>query len=99
MKEQHGDAGGERGSWMKRIDSIIRPQSLEQVKDNLAAVGVHGLTVTDVRGFGRQKGHSETYRGTEYSVEFVPKVMLTILAPDELVHAIVEAIAAGARTG
>jgi nitrogen regulatory protein PII len=84
---------------MKRIDSIIRPQSLEQVKQRLAAVGVHGLTVTDVRGFGRQKGHHEVYRGAEYAVDFVPKAMLTIIAPDERVHDIVEAIVAGARSG
>jgi len=84
---------------MKRIDSIIRPQSVDQVKERLAAVGVHGLTVTDVRGFGRQKGHTEVYRGTEYAVDFIPKVMLTVIAPDERVHDIVEAIVAGARTG
>ena len=84
---------------MKRIDAIIRPQSQEQVKERLAAVGVHGLTVTEVRGFGRQKGHSEVYRGTEYSVDFVAKVMLTVIAADDRVHDIIEAIVAGARTG
>jgi nitrogen regulatory protein P-II 1 len=84
---------------MKRIDSIIRPQSLDHVKENLAAVGVHGLTVIDVRGFGRQKGHTEVYRGTEYAVDFVAKIMLTVIAPDERVHDIVQAIVAGARTG
>jgi nitrogen regulatory protein P-II 1 len=84
---------------MKRIDSIIRPQNLDQVKEHLAEIGVNGLTVTEVRGFGRQKGHSEVYRGTEYALDFVPKVMLTIIAPDERVHDIVEAIVAGARTG
>jgi nitrogen regulatory protein PII len=85
--------------FMKRIDAIIRPQSQEQVKERLAAVGVHGLTVTEVRGFGRQKGHSEVYRGTEYSVDFVAKLMLTVIAADDRVHDIVEAIVAGARTG
>jgi|SRR5579863_2022961 nitrogen regulatory protein PII len=84
---------------MKRIDSIIRPQSLDQVKEHLAAIGVQGLTVMDVRGFGRQKGHMEVYRGTEYAVDFVAKLMLTVIAPDERVHEIVEAIMAGARTG
>lgn len=84
---------------MKRIDSIIRPQSLDAVKEKLAAVGVHGLTVSDVRGFGRQKGHTEVYRGTEYAVDFVAKVMLTVIAPDDRVHDIVEAIVAGARSG
>jgi nitrogen regulatory protein P-II 1 len=89
----HGD------SFMKRIDAIIRPQNQEQVKEHLAAVGVHGLTVTEIRGFGRQKGHTEVYRGTEYSVDFVAKVMLTVIVQDERVHDIVEAIMAGARTG
>jgi nitrogen regulatory protein P-II 1 len=84
---------------MKRIDAIIRPQNQEQVKEHLAAVGVHGLTVTEIRGFGRQKGHTEVYRGTEYSVDFVAKVMLTVIVQDERVHDIVEAIMAGARTG
>jgi nitrogen regulatory protein P-II 1 len=84
---------------MKRIDSIIRPQNLDQVKERLATVGVHGLTVTEVRGFGRQKGHTEVYRGAEYAVDFVPKVMLTIIAQDERVNDIVEAIVASARTG
>src|SRR5579871_6333226 len=84
---------------MKRIDSIIRPQNLDQVKEQLAAIGVEAMTVTEVRGFGRQKGHSEVYRGTEYSVDFVAKVLLTILAPDERVPEIIDAILAGARTG
>jgi len=84
---------------MKRIDSIIRPQNLDQVKEHLTAIGVHALTVTEVRGYGRQKGHSEIYRGTEYAVDFLPKVMLTVIASDERVPDIVEAIVAGARTG
>lgn len=84
---------------MKRIDSIIRPQSLDQVKERLAAVGVHGLTVSEVRGFGRQKGHTEVYRGTEYAVDFVAKLLLTVIAPDDRVRDIVDAIVAGARTG
>jgi nitrogen regulatory protein PII len=84
---------------MKRIDSIIRPQSLDDVKEHLAAIGVQGLTVMDVRGCGRQKGHSEVYRGTEYAVDFVPKLMVTVLAADDRVEEIVEAILASARTG
>jgi nitrogen regulatory protein P-II 1 len=84
---------------MKRIDSIIRPQNLDEVKERLAAVGVHALTITEVRGFGRQKGHTEVYRGTEYAVDFVPKIMLTIIATDDRVKEIVDAIVAGARTG
>jgi len=84
---------------MKRIDSIIRPQNLDQVKERLTEIGVQALTVTEVRGFGRQKGHTEVYRGTEYAVNFVPKIMLTIAAADDRVPAIVDAIVAGARTG
>ncbi|HLK66259.1 MAG TPA: P-II family nitrogen regulator [Bryobacteraceae bacterium] len=84
---------------MKRIDSIIRPQNLDQVKEQLAAIGIEAMTVTEVRGFGRQKGHSEIYRGTEYAVDFVPKVMVTIITQDERVDDVVEAIVTGARTG
>src|ERR1700687_4563446 len=84
---------------MKRIDAIIRPQNLDQVKEQLAAIGVQALTVAEVRGFGRQKGHTEVYRGTEYAMDFVPKVMLTVIAADDRVHDIVEAITAAARTG
>lgn len=84
---------------MKRIDSIVRPNSLDYVKERLAAIGVEGITISEVRGFGRQKGHTEVYRGTEYSVDFVPKIMITILATEERVDAIVNAITEGARTG
>jgi nitrogen regulatory protein P-II 1 len=84
---------------MKRIDAIIRPNCLDAVKDSLVSIGVEGMTVAEVRGFGRQKGHTEVYRGTEYSVDFVPKLMVTILAADARVASILEAIAKGARTG
>jgi nitrogen regulatory protein P-II 1 len=84
---------------MKRIDAIIRPNCLEAVKDGLVSIGVEGMTVAEVRGFGRQKGHTEVFRGTEYSVDFLPKIMVTILATDDRVAAILEAIAQGARTG
>jgi len=84
---------------MKRIDSIIRPQNLDSVKEHLSAIGVDALTVSEVRGFGRQKGHTELYRGAEYSVDFFPKLMLTILTADDRVDEIVRAIMAGARTG
>jgi nitrogen regulatory protein P-II 1 len=84
---------------LKRIDSIIRPNSLEAVKERLVLVGVEGMTITEVRGFGRQKGHAEVYRGTEYAVDFVPKIMLTILASDERVEEIIKAIAEAAHTG
>ena len=84
---------------MKRIDAIIKPFKLDEVKDRLAAVGVQGLKVCEVKGFGRQKGHSELYRGAEYVVDFLPKVQLSVLVTDERVTETVEAIVAGARTG
>ena len=84
---------------MKRIDAIIKPFKLDEVKDRLTAIGVQGLTVNEVKGFGRQKGHSELYRGAEYVVDFLPKVQLSVLVPDERVAEIVEAIVDGARTG
>ena len=84
---------------MKRIDAIIRPNCLNAVKDSLVKIGVEGMTVAEVRGFGRQKGHTEVYRGTEYSVDFVPKIMVTILAADDRVDSILKALAEGARTG
>src|SRR5579863_1314664 len=84
---------------MKRIDALIRPHSLENVKEHLTNVGVEGVTITDARGFGRQKGHTEVYRGAEYTVDLVPKLLLTVLASDDRVTTIVEAIIAGARTG
>jgi len=84
---------------MKRIDAIIKPFKLDDVKLRLAELGVQGLTVSEVKGFGRQKGHAELYRGAEYVVDFVPKVLLTILAAEDRVAAIVEAICQAARTG
>src|SRR5690242_10285413 len=84
---------------VKRIDAIIKPYKLDDVKERLAAIGVQGITVNDVRGFGRQKGHTELFRGAEYVVDFLPKVQLSILVPDDRVSDTVDAIVAGARTG
>jgi nitrogen regulatory protein P-II 1 len=84
---------------MKRIDAIIKPFKLDEVKDRLATVGVQGITVSEVKGFGRQKGHTELYRGAEYVVDFLPKVQISVLVPDERVTETVDAIVAGARTG
>ncbi len=84
---------------MKLITAIIKPFKLDDVKDALRDAGVEGLTVSEVRGFGRQGGHTETYRGTEYKIEFVPKVRIEIVVGDELVDRVVEAITASARTG
>ena len=84
---------------MKKVEAIIKPFKLEEVKEALATVGVQGLTVTEVKGFGRQKGHKELYRGAEYVVEFLPKVKLEIVLPDALVDGAVEAIRKSAQTG
>ncbi len=84
---------------MKLIISVIKPFKLEEVRDALTAVGVQGLMVSEVKGYGRQSGHTEIYRGAEYVVNFVPKVKLEIVAPDDLAEAIVDTIAATARTG
>ena len=84
---------------MKLITAVIKPFKLEDVKEALAQVGVEGMTVTEVKGFGRQKGHTEIYRGSEYTVDFLPKVKIEIALTDELVKPAVAAIAAGAKTG
>jgi len=84
---------------MKLITAIVKPFKLDDVKDALKSVGVAGVTVTEVRGFGRQGGHTETYRGAEYKIDFVPKVELTVVVDDGTVDAVVEAIAGSASTG
>ena len=84
---------------MKRIDAIVKPFKLDDVKKSLAAVGVQGLTVSEVKGFGRQKGHTELYRGAEYVVDFLPKVKIEVVCTDDVVERAVEAIMAAARTG
>ena len=84
---------------MKLITAVIKPFKLEEVKDALAAVGVEGMTVTEVKGFGRQKGHTEIYRGSEYTVDFLPKVKIEVAVADEIVGLVVAALVKGARTG
>jgi nitrogen regulatory protein P-II 1 len=84
---------------MKKIESIIRPHLLDAVKTALHDVGVTGMTITEVKGFGRQKGHTETYRGSEYQVEYLPKIKIEIVLPEELVDSAIEAIMKTARTG
>src|SRR6266581_546729 len=86
---------GVRGSAMKKIDAVIRQENLAEVRDHLTNVGVEGLTVTEVVGFGRQRGHTEFYRGCEYKVDFHPKLLLTILASDDQVEDILNAIVEG----
>ncbi|MEO0510528.1 MAG: P-II family nitrogen regulator [Verrucomicrobiota bacterium] len=84
---------------MKLIKAIVKPFKLEEVKDALAEVGVTGLTVTEVKGFGRQKGHTEIYRGSEYTVDFLPKTMIETVVGDDIVEKAVEAIVSAAKTG
>ncbi|MCA3221323.1 MAG: P-II family nitrogen regulator [Burkholderiales bacterium] len=84
---------------MKQITAIIKPFKLDEVREALAEAGVTGLTVTDVKGFGRQKGHTELYRGAEYVVDFLPKVKVEAVVPDALVERAIEAITKAARTG
>ena len=84
---------------MKLIKAIIKPFKLEEVKEALAEVGIEGMTVSEVKGFGRQKGHTEIYRGSEYTVDFLPKVKIETVVPDDLVSKAVDAIAAAAKTG
>ncbi len=84
---------------VKKVEAIIKPFKLEEVKEALAGVGIQGITVTEVKGFGRQKGHKELYRGAEYVVEFLPKVKLEVVLHDEKVEAVVAAITKAASTG
>src|SRR5262249_61893300 len=84
---------------MKKIEAIIRPHLLESVKDALQTLGVQGMTISEVKGFGRQKGHTEVYRGSEYKVEFVPKLKIEVVVDEEIVENAIEAIIKTARTG
>ena len=84
---------------MKKVEAIIKPFKLDEVKEALQGIGLQGLTVTEVKGFGRQKGHTELYRGAEYVVDFLPKIKLEIVVPDELVDKVIEAIINAANTG
>jgi nitrogen regulatory protein P-II 1 len=84
---------------MKKIEAIIKPFKLEEVKTALADIGIEGMTVTEVKGFGRQKGHTEIYRGSEYTVDFLPKIKLEVVVADEVADKAVEAIIKAAKTG
>ena len=83
---------------MKKIEAVIKPFKLDEVKEALNDIGVQGMTVTEVKGFGRQKGHTELYRGAEYVVDFLPKIKIEIIIPDELVAQVVEVLEKSART-
>jgi nitrogen regulatory protein P-II 1 len=84
---------------MKMVEAIVKPFKLDEIKEALTKAGIQGMTIEEVKGFGRQKGHTELYRGAEYSVDFLPKVKIQILVPDEKASQVVEAIVQGARTG
>jgi nitrogen regulatory protein P-II 1 len=84
---------------MKKIEAIIKPFKLDEVRESLSAIGVNGLTVTEVKGFGRQKGHTELYRGAEYVVDFLPKIKLELVVADDIVDLAVDAIIKAAHTG
>ncbi len=84
---------------MKKIEAVIKPFKLDEVREALSAIGVSGLTVTEVKGFGRQKGHTELYRGAEYVVDFLPKVKIEVVVPEKLTDTAIEAIVKAARTG
>jgi len=84
---------------MKKIEAVVKPFKLDEVREALSAIGVTGLTVTEVKGFGRQKGHTELYRGAEYVVDFLPKVKVEVVVPDKLMDQAIEAIVKSARTG
>ncbi len=84
---------------MKKIEAIIKPFKLDEVKDALHAIGIQGLTVSEVKGFGRQKGHTELYRGAEYVVDFLPKIKLEVAVADDTADKVIEAIAEAANTG
>jgi len=84
---------------MKKIEAVVKPFKLDEVREALAEVGVTGLTVTEVKGFGRQKGHTELYRGAEYVVDFLPKVKIEVVVTDKMLESAIEAIVKAARTG
>lgn len=84
---------------MKKIEAIIKPFKLEDVKESLSAIGIEGMTVIEVKGFGQQKGHTEIYRGSEYTIDFLPKIKIEVVVPDALAEQAVEAIVNSARTG
>ncbi|MDR1146587.1 MAG: P-II family nitrogen regulator [Verrucomicrobiales bacterium] len=84
---------------MKKIEAIVKPFKLEEIKEALTEVGIEGLTVTEVKGFGRQKGHTEIYRGSEYTVDFLPKVKIEVVVRDQVLDLAVKAIIAAAKTG
>jgi nitrogen regulatory protein P-II 2 len=97
--ERHAREGPTGIEPMKIVMAVIKPFKLDEVRDALTAIGVHGMTVTEVKGYGRQKGHTEIYRGTEYAVSFLPKLKVEVAVPSEMVSKVIDAITAAAKTG
>src|SRR5664279_716418 len=93
------DVSTEQHTNMKKIEAIIKPFKLEEVKDALGEIGIEGMTITEVKGFGRQKGHTEIYRGSEYTVDFLPKIKLELVLPDNRIDVAIAAIVKAAKTG
>jgi nitrogen regulatory protein P-II 1 len=91
--------GASRRNDMKKIEAIIKPFKLDEVKNALTKIGVQGMTVTEVKGFGRQKGHTEVYRGAEYKIDFLPKVKIELITTDEIVPQVIETIERASKTG
>lgn len=88
-----------KGGDMKKVEAIIKPFKLDEVKDALSKIGIFGMTVTEVKGFGRQKGHVEVYRGTEYEVTFIPKIKIEVIVPDAIIDKVISTILEKAKTG
>ena len=84
---------------MKKVEAIIKPFKLDELKEALSKIGIYGMTVTEVKGFGRQKGHVEVYRGTEYEVNFIPKIKIEVVVPDAIINKVIETILEKAKTG
>jgi nitrogen regulatory protein P-II 1 len=84
---------------MKKVEAIIKPFKLDELKEALSKIGIYGMTVTEVKGFGRQKGHVEVYRGTEYEVNFIPKVKIEVVVPDSIINKVIDVILDKAKTG
>jgi nitrogen regulatory protein PII len=97
IKRERGELNGR--NQMKKIEAIIKPFKLDEVKNALSKIGIQGMTVTEVKGFGRQKGHTEVYRGAEYKIDFLPKVKIELITPDEMVPQVIENIERAAKTG
>jgi nitrogen regulatory protein P-II 1 len=99
MEIENSELLTNKGGKMKKIEAIIKPFKLDEVKNALTKIGVQGMTVTEVKGFGRQKGHTEVYRGAEYKIDFLPKVKIELITSEEIVTQVIETIERAAKTG